>query len=62
MATTETLEKEAPEGVAKQYHQLFHVRSSRHYTVDVLEGGEMEGKTFTRATTVIISVVDGMNK
>ena len=63
IATTETLAKEAPEGVLKQHHELVHVRSSGHATVDVPEGGAMEVKVFTRSTTeVIISVVDDHNK
>lgn len=63
MATTETLAKEAPEGVLKQHHELVHVRSSGHSTVDVPQGGEMEVKVFTRAATeVSISIVEENNK
>ena len=63
MATTETLAKEAPEGVLKQHHELVHVRSSGHSSVEIPAGGEMEVKVFTRAATeVTISIVDENNK
>ncbi|KAL7538379.1 hypothetical protein ACHAXR_009750 [Thalassiosira sp. AJA248-18] len=63
LATTETLAKEAPEGVMKQYHELVHVRSSGHATVEVPAGGELDVMIFTRsATEVIISIVDENNK
>eukprot|EP00571_Detonula_confervacea_P011762 CAMPEP_0172299760 /NCGR_PEP_ID=MMETSP1058-20130122/1987_1 /TAXON_ID=83371 /ORGANISM="Detonula confervacea, Strain CCMP 353" /LENGTH=462 /DNA_ID=CAMNT_0013009315 /DNA_START=16 /DNA_END=1404 /DNA_ORIENTATION=- len=63
MATTDTLAKEAPEGVMKQHHELVHVRSSGHSTVDVPEGGSLEVTVYTRATTeVIISIVDENSK
>lgn len=63
MATTDTLAKEAPEGVTKQHHDLVHVRSSGHTTVDVPAGGELEVKVYTRATTeVTISIVDESKK
>lgn len=63
MATTETLAKDAPEGVLKQYHELVSVRLAGHCTVDVPKGSEMEVRVFTRSTTeVIISIVDEHNK
>lgn len=63
MATTETLAKEAPEGVIKQHHELVHVRSSGHSTVDVPQGGSLEVTVYTRSTTgVIISIVDEASK
>ena len=62
-ATTETLAKEAPEGVVKQHHELVHVRSNGHVTVDVPAGGYMEVKVFSRsAVEVTISVVDEIDK
>jgi len=63
MATTDTLAKEAPDGVMKQHHELVHVRSSGHATVEVPKGGELEVTVLTRsATEVTISVVDETNK
>mmetsp|Transcript_12290 Transcript_12290/g.26170 ORF Transcript_12290/g.26170 Transcript_12290/m.26170 type:complete len:450 (+) Transcript_12290:193-1542(+) len=63
MATTETLAKEAPEGVLKQHHELVHVRQSGHATVDIPNGGSMNVTVFTRSTTAVtISVVDDNNK
>lgn len=63
MSTTETLEKEAPEGVMKQQHDLVHVRVSGHSTVDVPQGGSLDVTVFTRSITeVTISIVDENNK
>jgi hypothetical protein len=63
ISTTETLAKEAPAGVMKQYHQLVHVRANGHATVDVPQGGEMEVRVFTRSPTeATISVVDEHDK
>jgi hypothetical protein len=62
-ATTETLKKDAPKGVLSQHHELVHVRSSGHVTVDVPAGGHMEVKVFSRsAADVTISVVDENDK
>jgi len=63
MATTETLAKEAPEGVLKQHHKLVYVRSSGHTTLEVPPGGEMEVTVYTRVTTkATVSIVDSTNK
>jgi len=63
MATTETLAKEAPPGVIKQYHELVHLRSSGHVTVDVPANGEIEVQVYTRSITeVVLSIVDENNK
>lgn len=62
-ATTETLAKEAPEGVKGQQHEMVHVRQSGHCTVDVPAGGELEVQVFTRSTAdVTISIVDENSK
>ena len=62
-ATTETLKKEAPEGVIKQHHELVYVRSSGHVSVDIPAGGHMEIKVFSRSPAeVTISVVDESDK
>eukprot|EP00804_Cyclotella_cryptica_P016074 CCRYP_004208-RB/>CCRYP_004208-RB protein AED:0.34 eAED:0.34 QI:509/1/1/1/1/1/2/199/376 len=62
-STIETLKKEAPNGVLQQHHELVHVRSSGHCTVDVPAGGHMEVKVFSRsASEVIITVVDENDK
>lgn len=62
-ATTETLAKEAPEGVKTQHHELVHVRSSGHFTVDVPQDGSLEVMVYTRSiTAVVISVVDENSK
>ncbi|KAL7427888.1 hypothetical protein ACHAXH_001687, partial [Discostella pseudostelligera] len=63
MATTETLAREAPPGVIKQYHELVHLRSSGHVTVDVPANGELEVQVYTRSVTeVVLSIVDENNK
>lgn len=62
-ATTETLKKEAPEGVIKQYHELVYVRSSGYVSVDIPAGGHMEIKVFSRSPAeATISVVDETDK
>jgi len=62
-ATTTTLAKEVPEGVLKQHHQLVHVRSSGHTTVEVPAGRELEIMVYTRSTAkVSVSVVNDSDK
>mmetsp|Transcript_30203 Transcript_30203/g.63276 ORF Transcript_30203/g.63276 Transcript_30203/m.63276 type:complete len:450 (-) Transcript_30203:150-1499(-) len=61
--TTETLRKEAPDGVMQQHHELIHVRSSGHTVVDIPAVGAMEVKVFTRSfTEVTITIVDENDK
>jgi len=63
MATTKTIASDAPEGVLKQQHELVHVRTSGHSSVDVPKDGLLQVTVFTRSTTeVTISVVDENNK
>lgn len=62
-STTQTLASDAPEGVLKQQHDLVHVRTSGHATVDVPKGGSLHVTVFTRSITeVTISIVDETNK
>ena len=52
MATTETLAKDAPEGVLKQHHDLVHVRASGHSTVEVPAGGSLHVTVFCFALSL----------
>mmetsp|Transcript_11319 Transcript_11319/g.25812 ORF Transcript_11319/g.25812 Transcript_11319/m.25812 type:complete len:447 (+) Transcript_11319:77-1417(+) len=62
-ATTTTLAKEVPEGVLKQHHQLVHVRSSGHMTVEVPAGNEVDVMIYTRSTSkVSVSIVNDSDK